>query len=138
VSLYNQDKTNEIKDIAKSEKFTLFITKDNDKIFSTNEGTHINKDINNEANPSKLIYDKVGDNHRYTFKTSLKDKDIIISSIDNEIFELQVGIWKYVGLIGLFVLIIIFFRSEEHTSELQSRFDLVCRLLLEKKKIRCN
>src|SRR5207249_5234524 len=28
-------------------------------------------------------------------------------------------------------------RSEEHTSELQSRFDLVCRLLLEKKKNIC-
>src|SRR5207249_9152691 len=28
-------------------------------------------------------------------------------------------------------------RSEEHTSELQSRFDLVCRLLLEKKKTPC-
>src|SRR5699024_2903733 len=29
-------------------------------------------------------------------------------------------------------------RSEEHTSELQSRFDLVCRLLLEKKnKVQC-
>src|SRR5207247_11164405 len=27
-----------------------------------------------------------------------------------------------------------FLRSEEHTSELQSRVDLVCRLLLEKKK----
>src|SRR5437773_5723040 len=27
------------------------------------------------------------------------------------------------------------FRSEEHTSELQSHHDLVCRLLLEKKKI---
>src|SRR6266536_6530924 len=26
------------------------------------------------------------------------------------------------------------FRSEEHTSELQSRVDLVCRLVLEKKK----
>src|SRR5699024_12210642 len=26
-------------------------------------------------------------------------------------------------------------RSEEHTSELQSRFDLVCRLLLEKQNI---
>src|SRR6266536_5988220 len=26
-------------------------------------------------------------------------------------------------------------RSEEHTSELQSRVDLVCRLLLEKKKM---
>src|SRR6266513_3123801 len=29
-------------------------------------------------------------------------------------------------------------RSEEHTSELQSRFDLVCRLLLEKKKRQAN
>src|SRR2546421_2953558 len=29
------------------------------------------------------------------------------------------------------------FRSEEHTSELQSRSDLVCRLLLEKKKKKC-
>src|SRR5699024_12421517 len=29
-------------------------------------------------------------------------------------------------------------RSEEHTSELQSRFDLVCRLLLEKKNKRYN
>src|SRR5699024_11872553 len=28
-------------------------------------------------------------------------------------------------------------RSEEHTSELQSRFDLVCRLLLEKKNTKC-
>src|SRR5699024_12838855 len=28
-------------------------------------------------------------------------------------------------------------RSEEHTSELQSRFDLVCRLLLEKKNHVC-
>src|SRR2546422_6233796 len=29
------------------------------------------------------------------------------------------------------------FRSEEHTSELQSRLHLVCRLLLEKKKNDC-
>src|SRR5699024_12450794 len=29
-------------------------------------------------------------------------------------------------------------RSEEHTSELQSRFDLVCRLLLEKKNQKPN
>src|SRR5438034_4679826 len=30
-----------------------------------------------------------------------------------------------------------FFRSEEHTSELQSHSDLVCRLLLEKKNNKC-
>src|SRR2546422_5263447 len=29
------------------------------------------------------------------------------------------------------------YRSEEHTSELQSRLHLVCRLLLEKKTLRC-
>src|SRR5699024_11391002 len=37
----------------------------------------------------------------------------------------------------IFAIVMWFFvkpRSEEHTSELQSRFDLVCRLLLEKKK----
>src|SRR5690349_21872142 len=37
--------------------------------------------------------------------------------------------WVYGGSRGLR-----FWRSEEHTSELQSRRDLVCRLLLEKKK----
>src|SRR5437773_8468949 len=42
--------------------------------------------------------------------------------------------------LGLAVLLRLFYtkrgkRSEEHTSELQSHHDLVCRLLLEKKKI---
>src|SRR2546425_7051607 len=38
-------------------------------------------------------------------------------------------------LIALFLLIKHFGRSEEHTSELQSLAYLVCRLLLEKKKV---
>src|SRR5699024_12837385 len=33
------------------------------------------------------------------------------------------------------LLVLYLQRSEEHTSELQSRFELVCRLLLEKKKV---
>src|SRR2546430_4389450 len=41
-----------------------------------------------------------------------------------------------------FTVFIVFIRSEEHTSELQSQSNLVCRLLLEKKKkhetIRCD
>src|SRR2546429_9114761 len=35
---------------------------------------------------------------------------------------------------GLYEIAIFLYRSEEHTSELQSRLHLVCRLLLEKKK----
>src|SRR5699024_11831962 len=38
------------------------------------------------------------------------------------------------GIHGIFNGMLAAARSEEHTSELQSRFDLVCRLLLEKKK----
>src|SRR5689334_24161932 len=37
-------------------------------------------------------------------------------------------------LFGIGVLMFWLRRSEEHTSELQSQFHLVCRLLLEKKK----
>src|SRR2546422_8421118 len=37
---------------------------------------------------------------------------------------------------GRLVLLAVSVRSEEHTSELQSRLHLVCRLLLEKKKKR--
>src|SRR5207249_6769084 len=43
-------------------------------------------------------------------------------------FGLSEVLLGFVGAVG------VIFRSEEHTSELQSRFDLVCRLLLEKKK----
>src|SRR5690349_23726115 len=38
------------------------------------------------------------------------------------------------GLLHLVLPVVDQQRSEEHTSELQSRRDLVCRLLLEKKK----
>src|SRR5690625_6563601 len=41
--------------------------------------------------------------------------------------------WAFIG-----IATILFIRSEEHTSELQSRGHLVCRLLLEKKKDKIN
>src|SRR5437868_15292765 len=47
---------------------------------------------------------------------------------------LEENIARTAGSIGESVAAGAVFRSEEHTSELQSRFDLVCRLLLEKKK----
>src|SRR5690625_5453831 len=43
-------------------------------------------------------------------------------------------IWIALGLISI-LLLWFFIRSEEHTSELQSRGHLVCRLLLENKKV---
>src|SRR5699024_11956311 len=49
---------------------------------------------------------------------------------------LLIGLAVVTGIIGLVAGM--FLRSEEHTSELQSRFDLVCRLLLEKKNRKSN
>src|SRR5438034_1433462 len=47
------------------------------------------------------------------------------------------GSWQHplgTDRLGRDLLSRLFYRSEEHTSELQSHSDLVCRLLLEKKK----
>src|SRR5699024_12802755 len=54
--------------------------------------------------------------------------------------EVRHGTGTYVGVIQTRVIQggLVFRlqqRSEEHTSELQSRFDIVCRLLLEKKNL---
>src|SRR5205809_8117223 len=46
----------------------------------------------------------------------------------SSIWETSGATRTYLGLLGRCI------RSEEHTSELQSRLHLVCRLLLEKKK----
>src|SRR5699024_11773040 len=40
--------------------------------------------------------------------------------------------FKFMILLGTFLIALC--RSEEHTSELQSRFDIVCRLFLDKQK----
>src|SRR5207302_8080640 len=49
---------------------------------------------------------------------------------------LAVGHFEWLAC--LILLILGWVRSEEHTSELQSRENLVCRLLLEKKKKKTN
>src|SRR5699024_12134996 len=53
---------------------------------------------------------------------------IVQRQICRQLDQSNVAIRSGKGKIGEWVI----FRSEEHTSELQSRFDLVCRLLLEK------
>src|SRR5207249_10278876 len=58
--------------------------------------------------------------------TRVHDLIIDAGGIVGQHFAEESGRWK--------LLTVADDRSEEHTSELQSRFDLVCRLLLEKKK----
>src|SRR5438094_7533749 len=51
----------------------------------------------------------------------------VVSLQDSTVSEFKRGVASYLDMLGRD-------RSEEHTSELQSPYDLVCRLLLEKKK----
>src|SRR2546421_9627495 len=51
----------------------------------------------------------------------------------SEVLNIMRAQYVRYGTLGITGVILIV-RSEEHTSELQSRSDLVCRLLLEKKK----
>jgi len=50
------------------------------------------------------------------------------------LIAMVIGFLVYKKNMPLWPMIAVGFRSEEHTSELQSHHDLVCRLLLEKKK----
>src|SRR5699024_12077467 len=82
----------------------------------------------------------------YGFKANLRQKFLDIVR-RNEWLE-KINIPYAITIKGLIILMLTLgtvilsvsipiindFRSEEHTSELQSRFDLVCRLLLQKKK----
>src|SRR5690349_23917377 len=61
--------------------------------------------------------------------------DVVIQrQIIEKIIELKDRLGFAVVFITHDLSLLIELRSEEHTSELQSRRDLVCRLLLEKKK----
>src|SRR2546421_8075923 len=66
-------------------------------------------------------------NHNYNFNNPNPNPNLNLNLLN--LLKLEFLIHKYIMKLRRLRL-----RSEEHTSELQSRSDLVCRLLLEKKK----
>src|SRR5699024_12572296 len=68
------------------------------------------------------------DNFQRSCDTSLQFEE------DHSPWQLRLNLAYGLGAAAIAAIALALERSEEHTSELQSRFDLVCRLLLEKKK----
>src|SRR5699024_12831116 len=68
------------------------------------------------------------DQETWKLKEILAPLDKLLDQVSDCTAAVGTPLWSRTLLTNL--------RSEEHTSELQSRFDLVCRLLLEKKKHR--
>src|SRR3712207_7670037 len=79
----------------------------------------INKIDRPNANPDRI-------------RQQLTEHDVLVSGWGGDVETVEVSALQGLGLDDLLELILL--RSEEHTSELQSRQYLVCRLLLEKKK----
>src|SRR3712207_6891266 len=75
-----------------------------------------------------------------TLFRSFRTPDEAVAKANNTTYGLSAGVWTEKGSRILAVTdrlragVVWANRSEEHTSELQSRQYLVCRLLLEKKK----
>src|SRR2546429_4931850 len=70
------------------------------------------------------------------FRSSAAGADLLAASCLEQL-EVPILVHRGYGLpaaAGKHALVVTASRSEEHTSELQSRLHLVCRLLLEKKK----
>src|SRR5690625_5507843 len=79
-------------------------------------------------------YFRLFDNHRYPYiDPSVHQPELtrLVETEGDEAFILHPGEFVLASTLELVTLPD---RSEEHTSELQSRGHLVCRLLLEKKK----
>src|SRR5699024_11259495 len=74
---------------------------------------------------------KTAESLRDQILSLLNDLGVDVNPIPIKLLTSELGFGQYEVRLPLVTLDE---RSEEHTSELQSRFDLVCRLLLEKKK----
>src|SRR3712207_8041586 len=74
------------------------------------------------------------DNHMLLFESQLQRNGVYKHGMKKNFRQLQSSVRKLISLMRSSFSFPDYFRSEEHTSELQSRQYLVCRLLLEKKK----
>ncbi|SUM43999.1 alkaline phosphatase synthesis sensor protein [Staphylococcus petrasii] len=108
IKLNNQKDNKEITNVASDRHLTVYIYKDGNNIYKLGNHQNFNKNIDNAANPSEIIYNNENGKLRYTFKHTINDKTIYISGLNNEIIELQKSMWKYLSLIGIIVLLAIY------------------------------
>ncbi|PNZ67925.1 sensor histidine kinase [Staphylococcus croceilyticus] len=108
IKLNNQKNNKEITNIAADQHLTVYIYKDGKIIYKLGNHHKLNKNIDNAANPSEIMYHNENGKLRYTFKHTINDKTIYISGLNNEIIELQKSMWKYLSLIGIIVLLAVY------------------------------
>src|SRR5699024_11520632 len=94
--------------------------------------TFVNDNLFFESGSFKLVK-KFSDSKMSLYSCKYKLPVYVIVRLCSSL-KLSITVGVYVLYTKYILAILTRNRSEEHTSELQSRFDLVCRLLIENKK----
>ncbi|MCD8914908.1 GHKL domain-containing protein [Staphylococcus simulans] len=107
---YEKHHEQTIKEFAHLNNFAVSIhNNDGGKtLFKAGNDVPPNKNINVVGNPSNLLYDTHKGNHRFTYKFIANDHFVIITGYNNEITQLQFEAWKYIAIIGLFIIVLVF------------------------------
>ncbi len=74
LKLNKQNENNEIKNISANQNLIVRISENGKVIYQTGNQNKINDNIDNEANPSNIIYKRENGQVRYTFKTTVNGK----------------------------------------------------------------
>src|SRR5699024_11868280 len=109
--------------------------KDDKVNIRSNKKTEVNQLVKIWYEGSLIAHDFIDKNYWKSQQTEMEEKYIPMS--ETYVVSNEKDIVGFVSMMDNYLaalFIDVTHRSEEHTSELQSRFDLVCRLLLEKKK----
>src|SRR3712207_8675467 len=84
--------------------------------------------------PYTTLFRSYADLRDFTVLSETADPQAVIAALDAWFDRIAGAVHAFGGEVLKFIGDGVLARSEEHTSELQSRQYLVCRLLLEKKK----
>src|SRR5207249_8177121 len=103
-------------------------------LLSRSLSTYISRSISSPSarSPSSFLYPPCTHFGLHSFPTRRSSDLWLTARFRSWIFFFNLPVWIQYRMVPSLTLSRQ--RSEDHTSELQSRFDLVCRLLLEKKK----
>lgn len=108
VDLFKHCKKDQLKNIIENKALTVSIYKHGQEVFTEKGKVATNPNITEEANPTHFIYDQHQGKHRFTSLNHSGNYRVIISGVDDKVHDLRIQIWKYLALIGVVVMILLY------------------------------
>lgn len=102
----------ELSKIANEREITIKIDKDNREVYSNDNNNSIDTTIDQPS----YEQDHRSEGMTYTYSDQIDQHKIWIKGINNEIADLQLALWKYLAIVCLFVLFILYLVSRVFNS----------------------